>query len=96
MSANDPIEPAALTLEDICESCGLSADELTAYLKEGLIDVEGDDKAQWRFTEIHLIHFQKVVRLERDLRLNPAGAVLALELLGEIESLKKRLKLLED
>jgi chaperone modulatory protein CbpM len=96
MTANDRAERAELTLEDMCESCGLSADELIAYLKEGLVDVEGDDKTRWRFTEIHLIHFQKVVRLERDLRLNPAGAVLALELLGEIESLKKRLKLLED
>lgn len=96
MSVNDPAEREDLTLEEICERCGLSVDKLTAYLKEGLVDVEGDDTTRWRFNEVHLIHFQRVVRLERDLRLNPAGAVLALELLDEIESLKKRLKLLED
>lgn len=96
MSVDDPTERAELTLEEICQRCGLSADKVIAYLKEGLIDVKGDDTMRWRFNEFHLIHFQRVIRLERDLRLNPAGAVLALELLDEIESLKKRLKLLED
>lgn len=81
-----------LSLEEVCSKCGFTSVTVTSYIQEGLIDFKGDDVSLWRFTEHHLVILQSVYRLENDLRLNPAGAVLAHELMVEIESLKKKLQ----
>ena len=49
------------------------------------------EPAQWRFTQMSLVTLRRAGRLERDLRLNAAGVALALELMDEIEHLKRRL-----
>ena len=85
----------SLTLQDICDQCNLSRDCVVAYIEEGLIEVSGSAVSSWRFSEIHMLHIQKANRLERDLRLNPAGSVLVLELMQEIEQLKNQLKRLQ-
>jgi len=85
----------SLTLQDICDQCNLSHEVVMTYIEEGLIGVAGNTVASWRFSEIHLLHIQKANRLERDLRLNPAGSVLVLELMQEIESLKNQLRRLQ-
>jgi chaperone modulatory protein CbpM len=92
MSDTDQDDHAELTLADLCKSCGLSTAQITAYVQEGLFEVSGDDARHWRFSETHLVIFQKVVRLEQDLRLNPAGAVLVFELMNEIDVLKRQLR----
>lgn len=84
-----------MTLNEICEACGLSSQTVLAYIEEGLIDVRGEPASGWRFSEVHMVHIQKACRLERDLRLNPAGSVLALELMEKIENLENQLKRLE-
>jgi chaperone modulatory protein CbpM len=81
-----------LTLKEVCDYCNLKQDVVVAYVEEGLIDIAGNTISSWRFSEIHLLHIQKASRLERDLRLNPAGSVLALELMREIEKLKNKLR----
>jgi chaperone modulatory protein CbpM len=85
-------EDHKLTLRDICESCGLSELKVKTYIEESVVEVRGDDVKRWRFSEVSMVQIQKVHRLERDLRLNPAGAVLALELMSQIEDLKNQLK----
>lgn len=85
-----------LSLEELCSRCGFTSVTVTSYVQEGLLDLKGDDVSLWRFTEHHLVTLQRVYRLENDLRLNPAGAVLAHELMLEIENLKKKLKRMSD
>jgi chaperone modulatory protein CbpM len=85
-------EDHKLALKDICESCGLSESKIITYIEEGVVEVQGDDVKFWRFSEISMVQIQRVHRLERDLRLNPAGAALALELMSQIEDLKNQLK----
>ena len=88
-------EDRKLALEDICETCGLPESKVRAYIQEGVVEVRGDDITRWRFSEISVVRIQKAYRLEKDLRLNPAGAALALELMSQIEELKSKLKRLE-
>ena len=66
-----------------------------SYVEEGLIEVSGPDTQSWRFTRTHIVHLQKAHRLEQDLRLNPAGSVLVLELQAQIERLQARLRAFE-
>jgi chaperone modulatory protein CbpM len=96
MSETDRDSEADLTLADLSKSSGLSVVQITEYVQEGFFEVSGDDEQHWRFSEMHLVHFQKVVRLEQDLRLNPAGAILAVELRNEVEALKRQLRLVSD
>ena len=84
-----------LALEDICETCGLPESKIITYIEEGVVEVQGGDVKLWRFSELSVVRIQKAVRLEKDLRLNPAGAALALELMSQIEELKNELKRLQ-
>ncbi len=88
-------EDLDLLLEDFCETCGLSESRVLSYVEEGVISVQGEDVKRWRFSEVNIVQVQKADRLERELRLNPAGVALALELMSEIEDLKNQLKRLQ-
>ena len=91
--SNDLLKDRAeLTLDEVCTACGIQTETVVTYVQEGLIDLAGDDVSQWRFSETQLVHLQKAHRLERDLRLNPAGSVLVLELRARIEQLETRLR----
>jgi chaperone modulatory protein CbpM len=46
----------------------------------------------WRFTRSTVVRVRTVLRMQRDLRVNLAGAALALELLERIEALNARLR----
>lgn len=81
-----------LSLRDVCETCGIERDAVFAYVGEGLVEVSCEPDGSMRFTRSHVVRLQRAVRLERDLRLNPAGSVLALELMAEIEQLKNQLR----
>ncbi len=80
-----------LTLAELCQSCNLSKELITTYVEEGIVEPQGLDKTQWRFSRIALIEVRRACRLERDLGLNAAGVALALRLMDEIEELKRQL-----
>lgn len=88
-------EKGELALQDICERCDLPETTVRSYVEEGVIEVEGDDIARWRFSEVSLVRVQKAHRLESDLGLNPAGVALALDLMSKIEELRTELRRLK-
>ena len=80
-----------LTFIEVCTQVGISEAELHELLEQGLL-AELDAQAQFDATQ--LVRIQKAMRLRNDLGLNPSGAVLALELLDEINQLKQALDIL--
>ncbi len=80
-----------LTLEDICSACGVSHEEITAYVNEGVVDPHGSQSIHWRFSRLSIVRVRRAKRLEHDLGLNAAGVALAMQLTAEIEALKNRL-----
>lgn len=103
MAPHDPSLPAAdllaqhleLTLAELCEACGLQAEHLIEMVQEGVLEPRGPVPAAWRFDALALERTRIVVRLQRDLDLNLAGAALALELIEEVRGLRRRVALLE-
>ncbi|WP_078083572.1 chaperone modulator CbpM [Microbulbifer mangrovi] len=87
-------EGSQLTLRELCIACALSAEQVMALMDEGVIEPQpaGDSLM---FSGVCVRKVRRVVRLERDLGVNHAGAALALELLEEIEQLRARLRRLE-
>jgi chaperone modulatory protein CbpM len=92
-----PLEPELVhstepecSLEDICNSCRVEAGFVAALVEHGVVDATGGARSEWRFTRASVVRVAKARRLEQ-LELNPAGIALALELIEEIERLRRRL-----
>jgi chaperone modulatory protein CbpM len=80
------------SLADLCRSCGVPAEVVTDMVEYGIIEPSGDTDAQWQFAGCCLWRVTTVVRLQRDLEINLAGAALALDLIEEVRDLRRQLR----
>jgi chaperone modulatory protein CbpM len=79
------------TVEELCRSCMLQSDQIVALVQEGVLEAYGEDTTRWRFRISSFRRVRTVMRLQRDLGVNFAGAALALELLDRIAALERRI-----
>ncbi len=84
-------ETMEFTLADLSRASGRPAEWILELVAEGVIEPIGHDPAHWRFRGRSLQRVCIVQRLESDLGVNLPGAALAIELLEEVEQLRKRL-----
>lgn len=105
-----PEEQSVLTLDEISSACAVQTEYIIELVAEGVITPEVDSQAtqepnpeiptethepySWRFTGMHLRHIRIASHLQSDLGVNLAGVGLALQLLDEVETLRKRLDVL--
>lgn len=95
---NDPIsamlldESVQLSLEEVCAAARVSEDLVVEIVAEGIVEPTGVEPAQWRFSGVALTRVQRVVRLQQEFDVNLPGAALALELLEEVERLRRALR----
>ncbi len=85
-------ESDRLTLVALCRYCSLPAESLIKMVEQGVIDPidPSQSYSHWQFSGTSLLRVQTALRLQRDLEVNLAGAVLALELLDEIKQLRQQ------
>ncbi|MFP4062567.1 MAG: chaperone modulator CbpM [Halochromatium sp.] len=88
-------ERMLVTVTELTEVCGLSLEQVRSMVSEGMLHPRGAAPEQWRFTGIEVRRTRRALRLQRDLELNLAGAALALDLLDEVEWLRRRVRCLE-
>jgi len=62
------------------------------FVEEGVLNVVEINAAEWHFTGAALRRARLALRLERDLELNLAGVALALELIEELQRLRRELQ----
>jgi len=92
---NDPVsallldESSELTLAEICVACSVTEQLVVEIVAEGIVEPNGAERTQWRFSGIVVTRIQRVVRLQREFEVNLPGAALALDLLEEIERLRR-------
>ena len=84
-----------LSLSDLCRVCSVTSERVLQLVDEGLVEPVGREPSEWRFRGANVRRIVVAERLSRDLRLNPAGAALVLDLLDEVEQLRQRLIRLE-
>jgi len=89
-------EQTELSLDDLCQACSSSTKWVIELVEEGALEPVGHEPSQWRFTGTSLQRAHTAMRLQRDLGLNLAGIALALDLLDEIETMRVRLRRLEN
>ena len=88
-------EQASYTIIEICRYCDVTTDQVSAMIEEGVVQPQGPTPDAWRFPASAMERIHTVVRLQQDLRLNLAGAALALDLLDEVRTLRHRVRALE-
>jgi len=84
-----------LTLGELSRACMVSAEWIVELVDEGILEPVGQDIAHWRFSGPSLRRALVVMRLQRDLTINLAGAALVLDLMDEIETLRTHLHALD-
>jgi chaperone modulatory protein CbpM len=78
-----------LEFEEFCRICHASEQFVIELVDEGVIEPSGADRAYWRFTGRSVQRTQVALRLHEDLDINLPGVALALDLLEEIERLRR-------
>ena len=86
MLLDDSVE---FSLAELCAACRVSEELIVEIVAEGIVEPLGGDPAQWRFTGFALARVQRVLRLQNDFGVNLPGAALALDLLEELERLRR-------
>ncbi len=85
-------EEPTLNLAELCQCCQTHAEFIIRLVDQGVISpIEGESTRQWQFHQSAQIRTHKALRLRQDLGINLSGVALSLELLDEIDNLKKEL-----
>ena len=82
-------ERTTFTLGELSRACGVRVELVMEMVAEGVLEPRGTAPAEWRFPGTAVVRAQKALRLTRDLQVNWPGAALALELMEEIERLRR-------
>jgi len=85
-------ESAVLTVKDLSRICAVDERHIVEFVEEGVLNVVEMNTAEWHFTGAALRRARLALRLERDLELNLAGVALALELIEELQRLRRELQ----
>ena len=78
-----------LSLQELCAACRVSEDLVVEIVAEGIVEPLGGARAQWRFSGLAVARIRRVIRLQEEFEVNLPGAALALELLEEVERLRR-------
>lgn len=78
-----------LEFEEFCRICHASEEFVGELVAEGVLEPRGDNRSRWRFTGRSVRRTQVAIRLHQDLDVNLPGVALALDLLEEIERLRR-------
>ena len=88
-------EDMTLTLAELSQACRVHAEWIVALVEEGILEPQGDVNTGWHFSGPSLRRARMAVHLQQDLGVNLAGAALALDLMDELESLRRQVAFLE-
>ncbi|MCY1273791.1 Chaperone modulatory protein CbpM [compost metagenome] len=76
-------------VEEVCQLCGLQRAYLIEIVAHGIVEPRGARPEAWRFDQDALHLLRRAARLRRELDLDWHGVAVALDLLGELEQLRR-------
>ncbi len=82
-------ESCEYSLRELCTVCKVHAQFVQELIDEGILSPEGQNPGEWRFAAVEIRRIQLSIRLQEDLRINLPGTALALDLLDEIDQLRR-------
>jgi hypothetical protein len=91
LARRTPGAPVLVEIEVLAREAGLHPDLVARFVQLGLLEPRIGADSVARFPRDAAARLARADRLRRDLALNYAGAVLAVELLARIDQLEERL-----
>jgi chaperone modulatory protein CbpM len=82
-------ESVELSLLEVCRICATGEDTIVELVREGIVEPARSVESRWVFSGASVVRIQIALRLQRDLQLNLPGAALVIELLEEIDRLRR-------
>src|ERR1700722_3417981 len=82
-------EGAVLSVADLARMFAVEEQHIVALAEEGVITALEIETTEWRFSGADLRRARIALRLDRDLGINLPGVALSLELLEELEPLRR-------
>ena len=79
-----------LSLGELCEQYAVHAEWIIDLVDEGILEPQGEQQMQWRFSGECCRRIGIVLRLQHDLGVNLAGTALVLDLLDELRELRTK------
>jgi len=89
-------EEVKISLSQLCRLSNLSAESILEMMEYGVIEPYQASTEKWIFRGDSVNRLRCAQRLKKDLGVNTAGAALALDLLHEMDSMRVRLRRLEE
>jgi chaperone modulatory protein CbpM len=84
-------EYAVLSVDELSRLCAVDRAYIVELVEEGVLSVTAVEAEQWRFAGTALRRARTALRLQRDLEINLPGVALALELMAELDALRREL-----
>ena len=83
-----------LDMAEFCEAADLSDVYVIEIVEHGILEPQGTQPREWRFTDYELTLAKRAAKLRRDLELEWEGVALALDLLEEVQELRAENRML--
>lgn len=84
-------DSGCLTLADISRACSTHAEWVIELVDEGILEPIGTESSSWRFNSASLTRARITHRLQTDLGVNLAGAALVIDMMEELEALRRQI-----
>ncbi|BBP01010.1 chaperone modulator CbpM [Sulfuriferula nivalis] len=86
------IDDDLLTLTDLAHSCNVSPEWIVSRLEAGLLSLTITNAQPVRYTSAELTRVRRLCNIERNFDANPELAALVVDMMEEIERLRKQLQ----
>jgi len=83
-----------LDMAEFCEAADLSDVYVIEIVEHGILEPQGKQPREWRFTDYELSLAKRAAKLRRELELEWEGVALALDLLDEVKELRAENRML--
>ena len=83
-----------LDMAEFCEATELSDVYVIEIVEHGILEPQGAQPKDWRFTDFELALAKQAAKLRHDLELDWEGVALALDLLEEVRELRAENRML--
>ena len=85
-------DESVLSINELARACGAESQWIIELVAVGVLEPEGPETSNWRFHAADLSCARRVARLQRDFDASLDAAAAMLDLIGQIEQLRARLK----
>lgn len=83
-------ETHEVTLVEVSRFCLVREERVIAMVEEGILQPLGEAPSDWRFSAASMLRARKALKLAHEFEIELPAVALVLELLDEIETLRRR------